>query len=223
MEYTITIEEVEAQPLAAARGHGNSDNFVQELMSLLGAAWDFLNANTEVEHVGLNVFSYHDDDSDVNLFRSPDGMPLEAGVKVKAPFEGSGKVMCSATPGGTVATTAHFGAYDQLPVAHRAVRTWCKENDRAVAERTTDGLVKVITTKKGVVVGAGIVGPHAGELIQSWILPVARAMNIKRVAGLIAPYPTLGESSKRAAGAYFTPSLFGDRVKMIVRLLARLG
>ncbi len=105
----------------------------------------------------------------------------------------------------------------------RVMRFPFVENDRAVAERTTDGLVKVITTKKGVVVGAGIVGPHAGELIQSWILPVARAMNIKRVAGLIAPYPTLGEASKRAAGAYFTPALFGDRVKMIVSLLAKLG
>lgn len=105
----------------------------------------------------------------------------------------------------------------------RVMRFPFDENDRAIAERTTDGLVKVITSKKGIVLGAGIVGPHAGELIQSWILPIARAMHIKHVAGLIAPYPTLGESNKRAAGAYFTPSLFGDRVKMIVRLLAKLG
>jgi pyruvate/2-oxoglutarate dehydrogenase complex dihydrolipoamide dehydrogenase (E3) component len=105
----------------------------------------------------------------------------------------------------------------------RVMRFPFDENDRAIAERTTDGLVKVITSKKGVVLGVGIVGPHAGELIQSWILPIARAMHIKHVAGLIAPYPTLGEAGKRAAGAYFTPSLFGDRVKMIVRLLAKLG
>ena len=105
----------------------------------------------------------------------------------------------------------------------RVMRFPFDENDRAVAERTTEGLVKVITSKKGVVVGAGIVGAHAGELIQSWILPIARAMHIKHVAGLIAPYPTLGESNKRAAGAYFTPSLFGDRVKLIVRLLAKFS
>jgi pyruvate/2-oxoglutarate dehydrogenase complex dihydrolipoamide dehydrogenase (E3) component len=109
--------------------------------------------------------------------------------------------------------------YDDI----RVLRFPFDENDRAIAERTTDGLVKVITSKKGIVVGAGIVGRHAGELIQSWILPISRAMHIKHVAGLIIPYPTLGEASKRAAGAYFTPSLFGDRVKMIVRLLARLG
>jgi hypothetical protein len=44
------------------------------------------------------------------------------------------------------------------------------------------------------------------------------------MAGYVAPYPTLGEAGKRAAGAYFTPRLFGNRwVRLAVRLLARLG
>ena len=61
------------------------------------------------------------------------------------------------------------------------------------------------------------------KLIQTWILPVAQKMHIKRVAGVIMPYPTLGEINKRVAGSYYTPTLFGDRVKRVVRLLARLG
>lgn len=105
----------------------------------------------------------------------------------------------------------------------RVLRFPFAENDRAQAERATDGLVKVITSRKGVVLGAGIVGPHAGELIQAWLLPVARAMHVKHVAGLISPYPTLGEANKRAAGSYFIPSLYGERVKWIVRLLSKFG
>ena len=105
----------------------------------------------------------------------------------------------------------------------RVLRFPFAENDRAQAERATDGLVKVIASKKGAVLGASIVGAHAGELIQTWILPVAKGMNVKHVAGLILPYPTLGEANKRAAGSYFTPTLFGPRVRRIVRLLARLG
>ena len=105
----------------------------------------------------------------------------------------------------------------------RVLRFPFAENDRACAERATDGFVKVVTSRKGAVLGASIVGAHAGELIQTWILPVARAMHIKHVAGLIMPYPTLGEANKRAAGSYFTPTLFGPRVKRMVRLLARLG
>jgi len=74
-----------------------------------------------------------------------------------------------------------------------------------------------------VVVGAGIVGAHAGELIQSWILPIARRLHVKHVAGLIVPYPTLGEVNKRAAGSYFTPMLFGDRTRRLVRFLGKFG
>jgi hypothetical protein len=40
---------------------------------------------------------------------------------------------------------------------------------------------------------------------------------------MIAPYPTLGEASKRAAGSFFTARLFSDRTRSVVRWLAKLG
>jgi pyruvate/2-oxoglutarate dehydrogenase complex dihydrolipoamide dehydrogenase (E3) component len=105
----------------------------------------------------------------------------------------------------------------------RVLRFPFAENDRAQAERATEGLVKVVATRKGIAVGATMVAERAGELIQLWSLAIARRMHVKHVAGLILPYPTLGEVNKRAAGAYFTPALFSDRTRRIVRLLARLG
>jgi pyruvate/2-oxoglutarate dehydrogenase complex dihydrolipoamide dehydrogenase (E3) component len=105
----------------------------------------------------------------------------------------------------------------------RVLRWPFHENDRAQAERTTDGMVKVILTPKGAILGAGIVGAHAGELIQLWCLAIAQGLKIGAIAGMIQPYPTLGEVSRRAAGSYYTPSLFSERTKKIVRLLARLG
>lgn len=97
------------------------------------------------------------------------------------------------------------------------------ENDRARAEGETGGQLKVLTTRKGVVVGASMVGEKAGELIQSWCLPIAKKMKIKDMAGLILPYPTLGEINKRAAGSYYTPSLFSDRTRRLVRFLLSFG
>jgi pyruvate/2-oxoglutarate dehydrogenase complex dihydrolipoamide dehydrogenase (E3) component len=91
-------------------------------------------------------------------------------------------------------------------------------NDRAQAERATQGLVKVIVGKGGRILGAGIVGAQAGELIHPWCLAISRGLKIGAMATPTLPYPTLGEVSKRAAGSYYTEALFGPRVKALVKL-----
>jgi pyruvate/2-oxoglutarate dehydrogenase complex dihydrolipoamide dehydrogenase (E3) component len=98
-----------------------------------------------------------------------------------------------------------------------------RENDRAQAERQTGGLIKAVTTRKGRILGASILGAQAGELIQLWALAMGQGLGVKAIAGMIAPYPTLGEISKRAAGSFFTPRLFGERTKTLVRFLSRFG
>jgi len=105
----------------------------------------------------------------------------------------------------------------------RVLRWPFHENDRAQAEALTDGLIKVITTPKGHVLGCGIVGPAAGELIHTWVLAMSQKIKIGAIAQMIAPYPTLGEVSKRAAGSFYTPSLFSERTRKIVKFLSRFG
>ncbi len=114
-------------------------------------------------------------------------------------------------------------AREQLGDKVRVVSWPFAENDRAIAERQTKGLVKIVTNERGRVLGAGIVGAHAGELIQIWQLAVQKKMKIGTIANTVAPYPTLSEASKRAAGQYFTPSLFSDRTRAVVRFLSKLG
>ncbi len=122
---------------------------------------------------------------------------------------------------------AHVGLTEaQARARHdhvRVVRWPFAENDRAQAERRTEGLAKIVTGKGGRILGAGIVGPHAGELIQPWILAMATKRKIGAMTGIIAPYPTFGEISKRVAGAYYTQSLFSPRTQKLVRWLAKLG
>ena len=77
------------------------------------------------------------------------------------------------------------------------------ENDRAQAERKTAGLIKVIVDKRGVVLGASVVGANAGEIINMWSLIVSQKMNIKAVTGYISPYPTFTEVGRRAAISYY--------------------
>lgn len=97
------------------------------------------------------------------------------------------------------------------------------ENDRARAERESDGVLKAVVGRRGRVLGAGIVGAGAGELILPWVLAVEGKLKVGDLASTIAPYPTLSEITKRAAGAYYTPRLFSGRTRAIVRFLARFG
>jgi len=95
-------------------------------------------------------------------------------------------------------------------------------NDRAQAEGKTEGLIKVMVIK-GRPVGATIVGPNAGEMIGLWSLALANRLKMGAIAGTVLPYPTMGELSKRVAGAYFSPKLFENPlVKRVVGLVQRL-
>lgn len=114
----------------------------------------------------------------------------------------------------------------QARAAHGEVRIarWSfHENDRAQSERDTHGLVKIVATARGRILGVGIVGAHAGDLIQTWVLAMNKGLTLRDVAGAVVPYPTRSEASKRAAGAFYTPSLFSDRTRWLVRMLAKLG
>jgi pyruvate/2-oxoglutarate dehydrogenase complex dihydrolipoamide dehydrogenase (E3) component len=102
------------------------------------------------------------------------------------------------------------------------VRGEYAENDRARAERAGDGFVKVVATRRGAVLGATIVGRNAGELILPWVLAMQQGLGLRAMASVIAPYPTLGEIGKRAAGSFYAPRLFGPGTHRLVRLLQRL-
>lgn len=94
-------------------------------------------------------------------------------------------------------------------------------NDRAQAEGKAKGLLKVMVAK-GRPVGASMAGPMAGELIGLWAFAISSGAKMSAVAGMVAPYPTLGEISKRAAGAYFSPKLFDNpMLKKGVRLVQK--
>jgi pyruvate/2-oxoglutarate dehydrogenase complex dihydrolipoamide dehydrogenase (E3) component len=97
------------------------------------------------------------------------------------------------------------------------------ENDRAQAERATEGFVKVVTDRKGRIVGAAIVGEHAGEIIQMWSLAISQGLGIKAMTQWISPYPTLSEVNKRAALGYYAAKAGSPLVRRVVGLVRKLG
>ena len=105
----------------------------------------------------------------------------------------------------------------------RLLRWPYHDNDRAQTERETHGHIKVVTTAKGKILGATIVGAQAGELITTWTLAVAQGLNIRALTSVVVPYPTLSELGKRAAIDYFTPSLTSPWVRRIIAWLRLFG
>jgi pyruvate/2-oxoglutarate dehydrogenase complex dihydrolipoamide dehydrogenase (E3) component len=102
-----------------------------------------------------------------------------------------------------------------------AITRWpFADNDRARAEGDTCGFVKAILRKNGQILGAAIVGKDAGDQIGLWALAIANGLKVGAFTSTIAPYPTRGEASKRAAGAFYTPTLFSERTRRFVSLLS---
>ena len=87
----------------------------------------------------------------------------------------------------------------QNNVAHKVYRFPFDEIDRARAEGETQGFAKILTDPKGKLLGAAIVGPHAGELIAEYGLALTKGMNAKDISGVIHTYPTLASISRRVA------------------------
>lgn len=96
------------------------------------------------------------------------------------------------------------------------------ENDRARAERQTDGLVKLITDNKGRILGCGIAGAQAGELINLFSFAIANGLKIGSLMKFVAPYPTLGEMAKRVGVEFYRDKLESPWIERWMNVVRRL-
>ena len=85
------------------------------------------------------------------------------------------------------------------------------------------GQARLVLDAKGRLIGAGILAPHAGEMIGQWGTAIMAGVKLSAMAGQIIAYPTRAEAAKRAAGSFYTPKLFAPRTRWLVRQLRRLG
>ncbi len=78
-------------------------------------------------------------------------------------------------------------------------RTDFADNDRAQAEEETKGFAKIVCKgRKNEIVGAHIVGAHAGELIHEVVLAMNKRLSITALGGMIHVYPTLTQVNQQA-------------------------
>jgi pyruvate/2-oxoglutarate dehydrogenase complex dihydrolipoamide dehydrogenase (E3) component len=96
-----------------------------------------------------------------------------------------------------------------------------EENDRTIIEYYPQGLIKLVASKRGKILGVTIVCPQAGELITTWGLAIDNHLKLHRLANLIIPYPTLSEIHKQIAGKYYMSTLSAPWIKRMVHMFVR--
>ncbi|CAN5196035.1 mercuric reductase [soil metagenome] len=99
--------------------------------------------------------------------------------------------------------------------------------DRAIADGETEGFVKIVTGRRGRILGGHIIGPDAGNLIHEIVLAMQENIPIQTLSQTIHVYPTLAQANQRAADNYYREKLFTDRNRKVLSaffaLQRRLG
>ena len=109
-------------------------------------------------------------------------------------------------------------------IYRRTIGLLAGERRLAIALMLAGAGVAVVQLAEPVLFGRMIdslaAGTGAFGLIGLWALAMSAGLKLSKVTGMIAPYPTRGEISKRAAGAYFSPKIFDNPLlKKVVRLV----
>jgi len=118
--YVVEVQTLEPIPLAVIRCQARASELARVVPECCGLVWNAVRA--QQARGGRHVAIYWD--------RS---IRLEVGVELLGPFAELGEVVHSATPGGAVASTTHFGPYGGLGAAHDAIRRWCEANSHLLA------------------------------------------------------------------------------------------
>jgi pyruvate/2-oxoglutarate dehydrogenase complex dihydrolipoamide dehydrogenase (E3) component len=108
-------------------------------------------------------------------------------------------------------------------IDHRVYTFPFADLDRARTDGETEGLAKIITDPKGKLLGAAIVGPHAGELIHEYVLAIAKGMKAADLSAVIHIYPTLAQINRRVADARLKEGLTPSAKRWMKRIFGLRG
>ncbi|MBI2300638.1 MAG: NAD(P)/FAD-dependent oxidoreductase [Armatimonadetes bacterium] len=122
---------------------------------------------------------------------------------------------------------AHLGRTEEElqreGAAYRVYRCAFANDDRARTDDAAKGQVKLLATPLGKLLGAHVLGPRAGEVVNEIILGVKKGANVRDLAMAVHIYPTLGMATQRAADQWFEEAAAKPWVQRGLRLFTRRG
>jgi pyruvate/2-oxoglutarate dehydrogenase complex dihydrolipoamide dehydrogenase (E3) component len=95
--------------------------------------------------------------------------------------------------------------------------------DRAITESSTTGLVKVLASRSGNILGASILGENAGEMIAEWVLAMRHGLRLKDIADTIHPYPTYVLGNRQTADEWYMKQLASPLLGLLGKVFGYRG
>ncbi len=103
-------------------------------------------------------------------------------------------------------------------IPHEVTRFGIDDLDRAIADGSARGFVKVLTVPgKDKILGATIVGEHAGDLLAEFVFAMKHGHGLGKILGTIHIYPTLAEANKLVAGQWRRNHINGFLLSLLER------
>ena len=106
-----------------------------------------------------------------------------------------------------------------------SVGVWRREIgavDRVIADGGPPGLVKIVTDRRGRVLGGHILGAHAGDMIGELTMAIKFGLTVGQLGAVIHPYPTTAEAIKQAAEQRIKATFTGWKKALVRRLVHRV-
>ena len=185
-----------------------------------------ITVNDKLQTTNSNVYSAGDCCSQFKFTHAADFMARA--VVRNALFFGKEKVSQMLIPYATFSDPeiASVGLYskdlDAKGIAYRTFEKHFADNDRAICDGETDGMVRIrVEAKSDKILGATIVGKNAGNMISEITLAMQSNTGLSSIASVIHPYPTTAEAV-RQTGDVFNRTKLTPAVKSILRGLIKV-
>lgn len=119
---------------------------------------------------------------------------------------------------------AHVGLTQAAAEALGGTTYTCEldDLDRAIVDGQARGVVKISADRKGRILGATVLGAHAGELLMPLVLAKRHGLKLSDISNTIFPYPTMVEGVKRASDAFQRARLEGFGGRALKRVISWL-
>ncbi len=121
MAYDVRLEQLDSRPLAVVRRRASLRDLAKVVPDACGVVWGAVRKQN-ITGAGRHVALYWDDQ-----------INLEVGVEMESSFDVHGEVVGSAIPAGVVVTVTHFGPYNGLHEAHKAILDWSARSGHRLA------------------------------------------------------------------------------------------